>query len=96
MKALGLPILEIEGDRERSQSSVSASVGEGGQAIVGNSTQGARETAPDKTAKRCLLSPMPSKLPSRLLANRSVRRLPFRRSRKDDGAIIRVIPFRCC
>src|SRR5262245_33359368 len=37
---------------------------------------------------------MPSRLPRRLLANRSVRRLPFRRSRKDDGAIIRLIPFR--
>ena len=37
------------------------------------------------------LSAMPSKLPRRVLANRSVRRVPFLRSRKDDGAIIRVI-----
>ena len=64
VKALGLTILEIEGDyeidgdyakpdasRERSQSSVSASVGEGGQAIVSNGTQAARDTAPETAAK---------------------------------------------
>jgi hypothetical protein len=55
MKALGLPIPEFKGDydapRERSQSSVSASVGEGGEAIVSNGTQAARDTAPEKAAK---------------------------------------------
>jgi len=58
VKALGLPILEIEGDyeeldppRERSQSSVSASVGEGGPAIVGNGTQAARDSALETAAK---------------------------------------------
>ena len=64
VKALGLTPLEIEGDyeidedyakpdasRERSQSSVSASVGEGGQAIVSNGTQAARDAAPETAAK---------------------------------------------
>ena len=70
LKALGLPILEIEGDyesdgdyeidgdyakpdasRERSQSSVSASVGEGGHAIASNEAQAARDTAPEMAAK---------------------------------------------
>ena len=37
--------------RERSQSSVSASIGEGGQAIVSNETQDARDTAPEMAAK---------------------------------------------
>ena len=58
VKALGLSIPDLEGDypkpdapRERSQSSVSASVGEGGQAIVSNGTQAARDTAPETAAK---------------------------------------------
>ena len=58
LEELGLPVPSIEGDfeeldapRERSQSSVSASVGEGGQAIVGNGTQAVRDTAPEMAAK---------------------------------------------
>jgi hypothetical protein len=92
VKALGLPILEIEGDyeeldppRERSQSSVSASGGEGGQAIVGNGTQAARDTAPERLQNRRLLSPMPRKLSWPLLANRSERRLRSGAAEKMTG-----------
>ena len=58
IEELGLLMPSIERDfeelyapRERSQSSVSASVGEGGQAIVGNGAQAARDTAPEMAAK---------------------------------------------
>ena len=40
-----------DASRERSESSVSVSVGEGGQAIVSNGTQAARDAAPETAAK---------------------------------------------
>ena len=86
--------MELDAPRERSQSSVSASVGKGGEAIVSNLTQ-AHDPTPETAAKSppALSDAQQTRMTS--VGEPECGRLPFRRSRKDDGAIIRVIPFRC-
>jgi hypothetical protein len=60
------------------------SVGEGGQAIVGNVTQGAREAAPEKAGK--LLSALTDgqQPPMTIIGEPERAPIPFRRGRKDD------------
>jgi hypothetical protein len=87
---LGLPVALFEGDyeeldapREPSRSSVSASVSERGQAIVGNVTQAARGTAPEKAAKS--LPALTDTQQTPMTVGEPERAHPFRRGRKDDG-----------
>jgi hypothetical protein len=61
------------------------SVSEGGQAIVGNVTQGARETAPEKTAKSLPALTDAQQTPMTIIGEPEPAPTPFRRSRKDDG-----------
>ena len=61
------------------------SVSEGGQAIVGNVTQGARETAPKKTAKPLPALAAAQQTPLIFVGELERAPIPFPRSRKDEG-----------
>ena len=61
------------------------SVSEGGQAIVGNVTQGARETAPKKTAKPLPALAAAQETPLIFVGESERAPIPFPRSRKDEG-----------
>jgi hypothetical protein len=61
------------------------SVSEGGQAIVGNVTQAAHETAPEKTAKAMPALTDAQQTPMTIVGEPERAPIPFRRRRKDDG-----------
>jgi hypothetical protein len=60
------------------------SVGEGGQAIVGNVTQAPRETAPEKAAKSLPALTEGQQTPMTIIGEPEAAPTPVRRSRKDD------------
>jgi hypothetical protein len=61
------------------------SVSEGGQAIVGNVTQAARESAPEKTAKSVPALTDAQQAPLTIIGEPERAPALSRRSRKDDG-----------
>jgi hypothetical protein len=60
-------------------------VSEGGQAIVGNVTQGARETAPEKTAKSLPALTAAQETPMTFVGESEREPIPFRRSRSRNA-----------
>jgi hypothetical protein len=75
---------ELDAPRERSRSSVSASVGERGQAIEGNGTQAARDIAPEKAAKSPPALTDAQQTRMTIVGEPERAPIPFRRNRKDD------------
>jgi hypothetical protein len=71
------------------------SVSEGGQAIVGNVTQAARETARDKAASSPRALPNAQQSPMPIVGERASSPVPLKR-KSAEPVTIRVIPARCC
>ena len=72
------------------------SVSEGGQAIVGNVTQAAREPAPEKTAKSVPALTDAQQIPMTIIGEPERAPAAVPAQSKRWRAIIHVIPVRCC